>query len=250
MSTSVDVYIYGEDGVNSGFVSAAVDAINNHMAPQFPFNIWAQEEDIDGSFDTGYYNDASNVLTQWHNYLKDHPYALPIDAPPYEYHMVIVDNYSAAGYTMGNVGQGSKGYAYGFTNASSNLAAQCYGVSGDKAFKATVIHEVAHSLLDATGLIDSINQTPSDGCFDGNSRDHSLGEVYTGRSGKPVTPMQLWYTGDPCSGNSPPCDNCGSGTDNESYSQDITYDFSRCAYNEICTYVDHPETFGGDGLYD
>jgi len=130
-----------------------------------------------------------------------------------EYYMLITDNTDmGAGVTFKKVGpDGNPDGAKGIANAATRFMSSCFG--GQDCLKPTVIHEICHSMF----------------------ADHHEGRIdenfpYT------VSPMQLWYTVDGCSGDNPvPDNNCNFNEDQNAEATAKT--LSYCARSTIEDYV-------------
>ncbi|WP_226024050.1 hypothetical protein [Halomicrobium salinisoli] len=221
-----------------------------------------QDLDDQVNFDIDVYSEQPDVPNQggyndWDPYIEDlvehvvDEYGCPSDK---EYHMLIINNESpGAGYTYGTVndnagwekrdpfvhyteGRCDSYAAAGGVNAAVvayENSAGVYGGHGDKAFRATVLHNAIH------GLAHNQESYPADDCDQSHSKDHSLGKIADidgDGNDEAVTPAQMWYTSDYMSNNNPPCDNCDG--EPEQNCNDIRLDITSCAESVLNSSAD------------
>lgn len=183
------------------------------------------------TWDMSGYITYSEDKASWSDYLEDFAnhvieyYGEPFDR---DYHMLIINDpwgNPGAGMTKGTVNYpnpSSRNYfqkagcsdclaAIGGVNVGVNnyeATFRCYGGDGYKAFKQTVIHNAIHGLCDESHY-ESIDKY----CSQDHSGDHALGEITWSGMNAVVSPAQMWYTANWCSGNNPPCANCNNTED-------------------------------------
>lgn len=215
----MDVHLYLANSTAQKWLDRAEDALST-LESQVSFPIYTYDE---GSVSVNIGYSQSGMLDSWENYIESNN--IPVDQ--YELHLLVVDSTrpgagAVRGGALGPQGgtqiANSEGVA-GFVNAATRYNAACY--SGQPVYKPTVIHETGHCALH-NGM-----------SFPGGG-EHSVGAVQSD-SDDSVTPMQIWYTGDPCSGNSPPTDNCNSRP--SEYSEGTTTNLTSCAVNSMNSYM-------------
>ncbi|WP_434530082.1 hypothetical protein ACODNH_02175 (plasmid) [Haloarcula sp. NS06] len=224
-----------EEGVSDGFVDGAIDAIGD-LDTQIDTNLAAEAMNPSIPFQSVGTDYGDFIETDLVPHVVDN-YGCPSDE---ECHIVITQSLAlGAGGTLGTVkGSGNPFTTHPDCNSSEAAAAgvnthsKTAGVSaypsGDDTFEVTVMHNAIHALLG-----DNID-TPSDGCSQGHSKDHSLGRITPEQN---VSPAQIWYTAGLETGNIAPCDNCvhnaGVGADG------ATKDISSCTTNQIANSADN-----------
>lgn len=192
------------------------------MENQLNFPIYKYDE---GNVSLNVAGSANQMLDNWENYIENNN----IYVSDYDVHLLLVNTTGlgagalrggAAGPRGGGSIANSEGTA-AFANSAVGYLDACYG--GQSTYRATVVHEVGHAALH-NGL-----NLPE------NNNEHSTGAVFN-TSDDAVTPMQLWYTGDPCSGNSPPSANCNNRPPDE-YAEGVTLSMSGCSQRQMERYM-------------
>lgn len=243
----ISVNFWQGSKVDDGFVTAAVDTIDNEFDPQVYFDIYGYDMTSWGypKFSTSetYWGD---ILPEFYDFVESE-YGTPLDN---ECHVLLLDRIESNG-TIGHPGAGQTHGSLGYKEGvwSGSLAA-CSGVnvavkafenltgvyqgSGDRAFRNDVMHEVSHSLFDP----DLVN-TPADDCatMGGKYLQHSCGAIYGGIL-RSVSPLQTWYTSNTLDNNSPPCNNC-DGHPNETVNDGTNKDFTDCTVSGLESYYDY-----------
>jgi hypothetical protein len=244
MARGVKVTVWYGSDTNTAFIDPAVDVIKNDLDNQIsnatinaidgigygPIDITS------GNFDHASDEFRSKVYNEIGAPADDEIHVLLIDRPNFIY-------WNAGLTEGGSIKDGNSLNEWNSeacsclvnvaVKAYDNQINQCYGGNGSKTFEITVMHEVMHALVDS-----DYDDYPNELCNQSNGIDeeHSLGTVYTGRSGNPVSPLQMWYTSGACSGNNPPCLNCTGTEDTNAY--DSTYDLTYCEKDRIETNMD------------
>jgi hypothetical protein len=174
------------------------------------------------------------------------------DVEDTEYHMILIDELGidpGAGYTKGDVNDFPNPFqkwnylrnckaAIGGVNVAVKAYEnrfKPYGGHGSKAFKATVIHEILHSL--SGGIKNDPADRPAAPCGGSQGdKDHSLGSIYTWDDPQSVSPFLLWYTGgDWFSGNGSPCTTCRDHPN--ANTGNISFELSRCTKDYVNTHL-------------
>jgi len=216
----MSVHLYRANNNDQKWVDKAMNALSD-MESQLNFSIYTYDE---GSVSINIGGTAGGMLDNWENYIENNN----ISVNEYDVHLLLVNtlDLGAGALRGGAVGPkggtpiaNSEGTA-GFANAAVRFDNSCYG--GQQTFPPTVIHEVGHAALHRDMVL------PED------NNEHSAGAVYQDGDDS-VSPMQLWYTGDPCSGNSPPSDNCNNRP--TEYSEGVTNDLSSCTSSNMNDYI-------------
>lgn len=220
---TVYYYVYRANGLNSKWCDNAIDAIEDLGGQINPY-IYTSDE---GNIDINLQGNWNDTLDHFESVLKNRENETIADN---EYHMLLINSSFSghgAGRTEGAFGphgnaSDSPGVVGG-ANVASKYNASCYG--SNPVFKPTVIHEFCHAMMHR-------NEVDTEGNYD----EHDQGTVHAGVSGDPVTPMQLWYTADPCSDNKPPEDGNCTNTSQE-YSEGTTSTLASCAHDTINEYM-------------
>lgn len=216
----IDVHVYRANNNDQKWADKALSALND-VESQVDFTLYTYDE---GSVSLNIGGSADAMLDNWENYIESND----IYVNEHDVHLLAVNTTDLGagalrGGACGPYGAtpiaNSEGTA-GFVNAAVRFDNSCYG--GQETYPPTVIHEWMHAVVH----IDM--NLPED------NNEHSIGSVYNDADDS-VSPAQLWYTGDPCSGNYPPNDNCNSRA--SQYSEGVTNDMSSCAVPQINDYV-------------
>lgn len=219
--TSVSVFVYGANAQKQQWIDLAVNGLED-MADQLNFDMYVYDEGHI-NINTGW-SDRGEVMDIWDDWLGNN-----IWMRDNEVHLLVIDELSlsiGAG-AMGNQAIGpksgnqlsGKNSTFGYINSAIRFDNACYDAD---TIPPTAVHEVGHAFLH------------DDMSFPDPETEHSVGEVKKDYD-KTVTPMQIWYTADPCSGNSPPSLNC-FGTENKQ-AGGATTDLTGCAIRRMQDYV-------------
>lgn len=217
----MSVHLYRANNNEQKWIDRAMKALSD-MEGQLNFSIYTYDE---GDVSVNIGGTARDMLDNWENYIENHN----ITIDKYDVQLLIVNTLKLGAGALRGGAVGPKGATpiansegtAGFANASVRFNNECYG--GQQTFPPTVIHEVGHAAL------------TRDLTLPENNNEHSAGAVHQDKYDS-VSPMQLWYTGDPCSGNSPPSDNCNNRP--TEYSEGVTNDLSSCTSSKMNEYLD------------
>lgn len=211
----MSVHLYRANNNDQKWIDKAQNALQD-LEDQVNFSVFTYDE---GNVSVNVANNYGDTLDNWAQWLDDND----VTRSKYDYHMLLVNTLDfGAGVTRGKAlgPKGSGNGVIGLANAAVRFDNDCYG--GNETFPPTVMHEVIHS-----GLHDDMDKPDPD-------TDHSLGDVGTSWPNI-VTPIQLWYTGDVCSGNAPPDDNCNNNPGEEA--DGVTHDISSCTEDRLEDYM-------------
>ena len=219
---TVYFYVYTANGLPSIWADRAISAIDNlesQINPSIVTNYKGNIDiDLQGSWNATLDHFENVLINRENETISDN-----------EYHMLVINSATThgAGRTEGAFGPhgnwaDSPGVVGG-ANAATTYDSLCYGNA--PVFKGTVVHEFIHGLMHKDGA-------DVEGEFD----EHSLGAIHTDTADNIVTPMQLWYTNEFCSGNSVPND--GNCSNNSNLMADyLTQNISSCTKNTINNYM-------------
>ncbi len=256
--SDMTVVIWTEEAVSNkeGWLRAAHDAVGK-LEDQLDVEIdtWmpSSNPDLWSPFipDVSQPDSWDWILKNFGEYVEDN-----WDVEDTEYHLILIDELGTdpgAGYTKGDVNDGPNPFQDWGLNTSMaaiggvNVAVKAYenrfkpyGGHGSKAFKATVMHEILHSLSGYNGIGDE--NRPARPCDESNGDlDHSLGGIYTWDDPHSVSPFLLWYTGgDWFSGNGSPCTTCRDHPN--ANTGDISFELSRCTKDYVNQHIDIKNT--------
>jgi|GEM_PF-1385754 hypothetical protein len=215
----LSVHLYRANDNDQKWTDKAESALSD-MESQVNFSVYTYDE---GSVSIDIGSNYTEMLDNWEQYIENNG----INVNQYDVHLLLVNDLGlgagalrggAVGPDGNQVIDNSEGTA-GFANAATRFNNDCYG--SEETFPPTVIHEVGHAAMTTDGDPKS---------FPDPGNEHSTGAVYNDGSDS-VSPMQLWYTGDPCSGNAPPDDNC-NGRPAE-YSEGVSHQLTSCTKTEM-----------------
>lgn len=220
---TVNFHAYRANNLSSKWINNAIDAIQT-LEGQINVSINTHDE---GNLDIDLKGNWDDTLDHFESVLTDQMDEVIQDD---EYHMLIIDRSDlghGAGRTEGAFGPygnaSDSAGVVGGANAATRFLASCYG--GQQVFKPTVMHEFSHAMMHPA-VVD----------VDGNYDEHSKGGIEEKTFRNFVTPMQLWYTSAPCSGNSVPDDGNCTNNVNKSCAGTST-DLAACANNLINEYM-------------
>jgi len=226
------VHIWTSEHVDSGFVDAAVNTVEDILEPQLDFSIYAYREDTDYDYSGGGWDD---IREDFHDYVEDKEGGSPHS---WDCHLLLIEDLwpgFGAGTAWGLVNRPEGSFSSGEAAACGvNCALKAYvngNCEGDggTAFRNTVIQEILHTLL---GLHLNCNSAPG-------SSEHSLGSIYikAGDNGEELaSPIITWCSANNCGDNYDVEDNC-NGT-HRTYRQDYSTELSDCTIDEVENYYD------------
>ena len=216
----LSVHLYRANGNDQKWIDKALDALSD-MENQVDFPIYTYDEG-NVSIDIG--STSDEMMDNWISYIENND----IYINEYDLHLLIVNTtgLGAGSHRGGAVGpkgrkviDNSEGTA-AFANSAVRFDNSCYG--GQETYPPTIIHETGHSVIHKDMNLPEENN------------EHSVGSVYYNNDY--VSPMQIWYTSEPCSGNNPPSDNCNNRP--EKAADGTTNNLSSCSTSKMNDYMD------------
>lgn len=246
----VQVYLWKADDVADARVEEAEAVVDDTMAPQFDFQLYAYDYSYRETFsNVSSYPDSPSLVDAFGDFVMEQKYSSSYSSPdPNEIHLLVMTGGTfgefPAGHMFGSVGDGlgaerfndERNGAVGIVNTRTLRWGEVYGFDDQGAYENTVMHEVYHALTD---INQSYYDSPDSWCRDDDSSspDHSQGKIYEGgwTGLDRVSPMATWYTPE-CDGFNPqPCARCDYSGDQ--YSGGTSQSFTDCAISEAEQHV-------------